>query len=175
MSIKCTEGGIPELKEKKISCGPPEEFEEATSEKKYTDGFIIIGGSEFSQLSQKQVMFYDPNDKTVCKLPSLPIDPLSSTLTGLTVCGGINSVKSAVSNVFSTVNKICNGSREKCLTFNLSTGEWDWSYSMDRFHEGHVAWNTSKGILLMGGYPNWTSTTLLLPNGKIQPGFQLKK
>ena len=162
------------MKVEMADCGLLEEFEEANAEKKYTEGFIIIGGSEFSQLSQKQVMFFDPNDKTVCKLPSIPFDPLSSTLTGLTVCG-INSVKSAVSNVHSTVKKISKGSKEKCLTFNLSTGEWDWSYSMDRFHEGHVAWNTSKGILLMGGYPNSTSTTLLLPNGITQPSFQLKK
>ena len=67
-----------------------------------------------------------------------------------------------------------------CETFNTDTGQWETSHTFDDGISDHVAWRTSQGLLLMGGFStdNFSNllktTTLLLPGGGHQPGpFEL--
>ena len=61
-----------------------------------------------------------------------------------------------------------------CSTFDISKGEWLHSHSFTLEHSAHVAWKTSKGILLMGGHQNPNKTTFISA-GPQQAGFNLRQ
>ena len=120
-------------------------------------GFITTGSTS---------RLYQPSTNSYCELPSLPSSRSKHSVTGLTVCGGEEE------------------NDNTCVTLNSDSGKWETSYELASRLYGHVAWQTSKGILLMGGSDGSTEylqdsikteTTLLLPGGQTQPGpFELR-
>ena len=57
-----------------------------------------------------------------------------------------------------------------CETFNLQTGEWEESHSMQhaRFHHG--SWQSPKGVMLLGGGKEQASRT----TAEIMTGFTIE-
>ena len=66
------------------------------------------------------------------------------------------------------------GGLTTCSTFDISKGEWLHSHNFTLEHSAHVAWKTSKGILLMGGHQNPNKTTFISA-GPQQAGFNLRQ
>ena len=100
-----------------------------------------------------------PSTGRYCHLPPLPRSRASHTVNGLTACRGSGHGFAG----------------QTCETFNTSSGQWETSYTFDSSLSGHVAWQTSRGLLLMGGFNQNISdcidtTTLLLPGGGHQQG-----
>ena len=116
-------------------------------------GGDVNGGSPVSSL-------FAPAINVFCNLSSnLDMDRRKHTLTGLTACGGQGWEDKNQSTT--------------CETLNTKTGEWQVSSTFKLSHYDHVAWNTSKGILLMGGYTNPYNTTWILQDGTSMQGFNL--
>ena len=118
----------------------------------------MAGGT--TNQTNKTSGFLNPSNKfSYCDLP--PLDPYRTrhSMTGLMACGGIED-----------------GVGTSCSTFNTVRGVWEESYQFSTRRYEHVAWNTSEGVLLMGGgdYSSYMTTTLLLPGGGSRPGFLLK-
>ena len=107
---------------------------------------------------------YIPARRRYCNLPALPYIRYRHTVTGLTTCQG--------DGLFGGSNIV----PVNCETFNTATGLWETSYTFSTNRHGHVAWQTSQGILLMGGATRTPAdtpldeTTLLLSGGGHQPG-----
>ena len=114
-----------------------------------------------------------------CSVPSLPLPRRQHTVSGWTVCGGMEIGTGNVlepsdeSHVEYNIQYI--GTGTNCHTF---TGAWDLSHHLgDEGRASHVAWQSPAGIRLMGG-PAWTpvsQTSVLLSNttNSTIPGFDL--
>merc|ERR1719419_736941 len=46
------------------------------------------------------------------------------------------------------------------------------SHELDSRREGHVMWNSSKGVVLFGGRPDYYSSVLLLDEGKTKKLYE---
>jgi len=112
-------------------------------------GIFIPGG--WSDESGKTALalttsLYIPSKKQFCKLPNVPTDRFGHTTIGFTSCGGWEY------------------ENNNCYTFNTDKGEWELSHNFKGRHAGHVAWQTSEGLALVGGWGN-VYTSILGPNG----------
>ena len=114
-------------------------------------GILITGGESDDGDAQHTAEVWLPNGRS-CLLPRLP-DPgrRDHTQSSLTSCGGWED-----------------GSSTNCLTF--IAGEWELSHSLAIGVFSHVSWQSTAGILLMGG----TSSELLsTTSDTTTPGFSL--
>ena len=115
-------------------------------------------GGVTNQRNKTAGLLNPSKNNSYCALP--PIDPYRSehTMTGFMACGGVQT-----------------GASTSCSTFNTARGVWEESHQFQTRHFRHVAWNNSEGVMLMGGWENSYSTTLLLHGGGSRPGFMLKE
>ena len=114
---------------------------------KMFSGILITGGISYDGDAQHTAEVWLPNGRS-CLLPRLP-DPgrIWHTQSSLTSCGG-NS--------------------PNCITF--IAGEWELSHSLAVGVSSHVSWQSTAGILIMGG----TSSELLsTTSDTTTPGFSL--
>jgi len=123
-------------------------------------GLLIVGGG--SEENQKTVELWAPDGPNSwlrgvhCSLPSTLLERGQyHTQHGNLVCGGFDG-----------------WSPTTCEKFE--NGEWEVSHELDSRREGHVMWNSSKGVVLFGGRPDYYSSVLLLDEGKTQKLFDIE-
>ena len=123
----------------------------------YDLAMIVTGGAlEASHLAE--ILLLNGTSLTTCSLPNLPkndsIQKIAHTQSGPIACGGWGGTS--------------------CLTF--SSGQWKETHSMFQKREGHVAWDSPKGVLLMGAvYGEKVNTTELLnEDGSSTQQFNMK-
>ena len=104
------------------------------------------------------VELLDTNGTQLCNLPSLPSTRRGHSQTVLTSCGGEDSEYASYTS---------------CLTLN--SGSWEDSHSLAQEREGHSAWSSPQGIMILGGEDSnsRTTTEILTENGDTTPGFNL--
>ena len=92
---------------------------------------------------------YIPSKHTFCDLPDIPTDRILHTTQGLTVCGGYGDNDTNLYN---------------CDSFDVNTGNWYRSYNFTERHAGYVSWQTSQGLMLIGGW-HTDKTSIIHPDG----------
>ena len=119
----------------------------------------------------------------LCFLTSLPSTRRLHTQTGVEICGGGSSYAARTSCItFKGVNKTprntINASgayRGISLTplIPLLDGSWQHSHTLGELRYGHTSWASSRGVLLMGGDSQETTTELLTDDGNTAASFTL--
>ena len=121
----------------------------------YFAGVLITGGDSGGNTTE----LYLPFSGVSCTLPSLPDSRAFHTVTeGGLLCGGEVTIDS-------------------CIMWSPDSGTWDEALTLDFKRRDHVSWTPSSGntgTYLMGGYPNFNTTTLVNNDGSQEPGFPLK-
>ena len=96
-------------------------------------GILLTGsGAELDSNKAKSVEVLNLNGTYRCSLPDLEHKTWGHTQNGLTLCGG-------------TEEEL----RTECRTF--INGSWTWTDNLTRPRAYHSSWQSSKGLLLMGG------------------------
>ena len=96
-------------------------------------GILLTGsGAEMDSKKAKSVEVLNINGTHRCSLPDLEHKTWGHTQNGLTLCGG-------------TESEI----RTECRTF--TNGSWTLPQNLTRHRSYHSSWQSSKGLLLMGG------------------------
>jgi len=123
-------------------------------------GIFIAGGTDDGDFGSPPG-FYNPLTNKYCDIPQMTQTRIGSTTTGFMVCGGRDSSHNALMN---------------CEIFDPSTGTWIVPQSFcGPARYSHVAWMSSIGLFLIGGYGAMDSSTLLgnddcNPNAPIDSG-----
>jgi len=125
-------------------------------------GLLIVGGG--SEENKKTVELWAPDGPNSwlrgvhCSLPSTLLERGQyHTQHGNLVCGGFDGWPPK---------------DQQCEKFE--NGQWEVSHELDSRREGHVMWNSSKGVVLIGGRPGYYSSVLLLDEGKTQKLFDIE-
>ena len=92
--------------------------------------FMVTGGAGASSVS---VELLSSNGTRLCSLPNLTMQRYQHSQTGLLSCGGGTG-----GDVETT-----------CETF--ADGRWKKSHTLGTRRQGHTAWASPQGVLLMGG------------------------
>ena len=92
-----------------------------------------------------------------CPMPAMPKPRRGHTQTGLVTCGGAND------------------GQKSCITFISGDVNWKKTHTLAKGRDGHSAWDSPQGIVLIGGWYSdvRTTTEILLKNGDTKPGFNL--
>ena len=119
---------------------------------------MVTGGRVLD--ARKSAELLSSNGTRLCSLPNFPWKTMFHTQTGLLICGG-SSPRSR------------RGKPGACWTF--SAGRWKKTHNLGQPRYGHTSWASPRGVLLMGGYYEYTRTTteLLTDNGGATPSFTL--
>ena len=104
---------------------------------------IITGGNP----TKRSVEVLHSNGQYWCSLPDLPDDRTGHTQSDLFTCGGYSSN---------------DGGKRSCLSF--SNGHWNTSHQLQTDKFEHSSWMSNQGVVLMGGYFAFESTTETLHN-----------
>ena len=127
----------------------------------YIAGVLITGGDAFSA-ALKSAELYVPSTGASCTLPSLPDDRYDHT----------------VSHTISEGGLLCGGyyTEKSCIQWSPGSGTWEEALTLDVIRRGHVSWTPFPytGTYLMGGSPNFKTTTLVKNDGTVEQGFPLK-
>jgi len=134
-------------------------------------GIFIAGGAD-NNFSPSPPGFYNPLTNEYCNLPPMSQPRYGSTTTGFIVCGGWDldyydyydySTNSYGSN--STYSYGSNNAPYNCEKFDPSTGTWGpYCGSWEQSFPGralHVAWMSSIGLYLIGGYESMDTSMLI--------------
>ena len=97
------------------------------------------------------------NGTRLCALPSLPENKFFHTLSGLVTCGG---------------GQPPNTDQKSCFTF--SGGNWKKTHTLRQLRYGATSWASPRGVLIMGGTHQETTTELLNGAGASTASFNLK-
>ena len=123
----------------------------------YIAGVLITGGESSAALNTAEL--YVPSTGVSCTLPSLPDNRYDHTVSeGGLICGGPETPVS-------------------CIMWSSDSGSWEEAVTLDVIRRGHVSWTPSSGntgTYLMGGSPNYKTTTLVKNDGTQEQGFPLK-
>ena len=122
----------------------------------YLSGIIITGGYEDDTRTSVEVWPYCKPDVPFGSPPQLPEGRRGHTQTGLTACGEYGS----------------DSTQTSCVT--LSGLGWIKTYDLIQKRSFHTAWETRRGIILLGGYDSPTTTELLKEDGGSEETFPLK-
>ena len=126
---------------------------------------MIVTGGLLEVSHSAEILLLNGTSLSTCSLPDIPKNDVTGmkahTQSGPIACGGWGGIG--------------------CLT--LSSGQWKETHlfyetgkGKIRGREGHVAWNSPKGVLLMGGtYGEKVNTTELLnEDGSTTQQFDMK-
>ena len=109
---------------------------------------------------------YLPSSNESCTLPNMPECDYSWM-----------SGSGRYSHTVSKDGLVCGGvfMDYTCTQWTPETGSWGECIVLDEGREGHVSWtpNNGSGTYLMGGTDSRSSTTLIRPDGTVEPGFEL--
>jgi len=136
-------------------------------------GIFIAGGADRDDdFLPSPPGFYNPLTNEYCNLPPMSQPRYGSTTTGFIVCGGWDldyydyydySTNSYGSN--STYSYGSNNAPYNCEKFDPSTGTWGpYCGSWEQSFPGralHVAWMSSIGLYLIGGYESMDTSMLI--------------
>ena len=109
----------------------------------YLIGVIITGGEEHRNKCTNRTELLIPSEEFSCELPQLPEPLREHTYEGGLLCGGREQY---------SVSKFCYQRTEnkwKRLKFTITA------------RYGHSAWNSSRGLVLIGGDHTATATVLV--------------
>ena len=123
----------------------------------FLSGIFIAGGEAIYDynLSPSPPGFYNPLTNVYCDLPPMYQPRFGSTTTGFIVCGGDDFID-YYNYDYSTYSYGSNNAPYNCEKFEPSTGTWgpycaSWQYEFPA-RTLHVAWMSSIGLFLIGGY-----------------------
>ena len=104
----------------------------------------------------KDEQIWNPDDNTICTVPSLPSAAYHGTLNGVNYCYPYGS----------------NGT--ECLGFNQ--GVWSTTNAGFQHVRGgfHTSWETEGGIYIMGGETRTLTSELARNDGTVTEGFSLR-
>ena len=108
-------------------------------------GLLISGGDG----AMTSVDIFVPSTGHSCSLPSLPKGREGHTMSGLTICGGANTMTT-------------------CL--QLSSGQWTVSHNLTQMRYRHSSWQSDNGLVLMGGWGDRGLTGQTLPSKVVVQG-----
>jgi len=122
--------------------------------------FIAGGAKDYNNLSPSPPGFYNPFTNVYCDLPPMYQPRYGSTTTGFIVCGG---------HEFDNYDN----STYNCEQFVPSTGTWapycgSWESFPGRTY--HVAWMSSIGLFLIGGFESMNTSMLISNDCSITEG-----
>ena len=108
---------------------------------------LIAGGFNELEGVLQSAELYNPKTGFSCFITALPTARFNPVANGLTVCGGGES---------------------DCVKFWLEDdGVWrQEEYQLDGKRRGSIGWNSSEGLVLIGGYPQ-SDTAELVGSGNI--------
>ena len=118
----------------------------------------MISGGNSEQGRTVELYAPEVNATTTCMLPNFP-DQIrrKHTSTGLFVCGGERDI-----------------ANEKCITLS-PTGSWEKSHTLLYSRSGLSSFQSTDGIILMGGWNSLNTSEIVKPNGEgPYEGFFLK-
>ena len=95
---------------------------------------------------------YIPSKQIFCDLPNIPTHRQGHTTQEFTVCGGFGDNDDPNINLYN------------CDSFDVDTGSWYRSFDFTERHAGYVSWQTSQGLMLIGGW-HTDKTSILFSNG----------
>jgi len=129
-------------------------------------GIFIAGGEAIYDynLSPSPPGFYNPLTNVYCDLPPMYQPRFGSTTTGFIVCGGDDFID-YYNYDYSTYSYGSNNAPYNCEKFEPSTGTWgpycaSWQYEFPA-RTLHVAWMSSIGLFLIGGYESKDTSMLI--------------
>ena len=140
---------------------------------------MVTGGTSHSHYSVE--LLYSTGVH-LCYLPHLPSMRRLHTQTGLEICGGGSGSSRTSCITFKGVNETprntINASgayRGISLTplIPLLDGSWQQSHTLGELRYGHTSWASSRGVLLMGGDSQETTTELLTDDGNTTASFTM--
>ena len=109
----------------------------------------------------------------------MPSSDVSCTLPIMPECADDGTSYSArFGHTISKDGLVCGGDRfsySTCTQWTPEMGSWGECRWLDVGREDHVAWtpNNGSGTYLMGGRGSFSTTTLIRPDGTVEPGFDL--
>ena len=107
---------------------------------------LIAGGFNELEGVLQSAELYNPKTGFSCFITALPTARFNPVANGLTVCGGGES---------------------SCFEFFFeSDGVWSPNQPLDDPRVGSIGWNSSRGLVLIGGYPQ-SDTAELVGSGNI--------
>ena len=117
---------------------------------------MVTGGIGATSSVRTSVELLSSNGTRLCSLPNLTVQRYHHSQTGLLSCGGGNDQ-----------------GKKSCITF--TAGSWQQTHTLAQRREGHTAWASPRGVLLItGGDPlAGTTTELLTDDGRTTPSFAL--
>ena len=113
---------------------------------------LIAGGGS------TEVEIWNPDDNTICTIPSLPRGSHHGTLNGMKYCGPYGGNY---------------GNETECVGFNQGV----WSRTNTGFQHRrsfHTSWETENGIYLMGGESQTPTSEFARNDGTVTEGFSLQ-
>ena len=109
----------------------------------------------------------------------MPSSDVSCTLPPMPECADDwTSSSGRKGHTISKDGLVCGGDRfsySTCTQWTPEMGSWGECRWLDVGREDHVAWtpNNGSGTYLMGGRGSFATTTLIRPDGTVEPGFDL--
>ena len=115
---------------------------------------MVTGGYSSAGISVELLFL---NGTRLCALPDLPGGRWWHSQSGTLACGGGDSSTSEITS---------------CV--NFSGGTWEQTHTLGQRRQGHTAWASPQGVLLMGShYDSRTTTELLNDAGSSTASFNL--
>jgi len=126
--------------------------------------FIAGGAKDFENFSPSPPGFYNPFTNVYCDLPPMYQPRYGSTTTGFIVCGGFDFNDDDYDSYY-YYNSPDYNATYNCEKFDPSTGTWgpycaSWQYEFPA-RTLHVAWMSSIGLFLIGGYESKDTSMLI--------------
>ena len=118
---------------------------------------LVTGGGIYGGKYLDSVELLNMDGTWNCPMPAMPKPRRGHTQTGLVTCGGAND------------------GQKSCITFISGDVNWKKTHTLAKGRDGHSAWDSPQGIVLIGGWYSdvRTTTEILLKNGDTKPGFNL--
>merc|ERR1712002_175785 len=150
----------------KKSCSCCDDYEPKDCEEQ---GVFAAGG--LGDYGTSLPLIYNPITNMQCELPQQNQPRYSSSTTGYISCGGY----SYNGYSYSTVSPFYTSADYNCEIFDPCTGKWsyytEWESEGYPPRAGHVAWMSSIGLFLIGGFGAKDSSMLIDNDGQFSPGI----
>merc|ERR1712002_633164 len=148
----------------KNSCSCCDDYEPKDCEEQ---GVFAAGG--IGDYGASLPLIYNPITNFVCELPQQNQPRYSSSTTGYISCGGYDYNWYS----YSTVSPSFTSAGNNCEIFDPCTGKWSYKYEWEGYppRAGHVAWMSSIGLFLIGGYGAEDSSMLIGNDGTLSWGL----
>jgi len=139
-------------------------------------GIFIAGGAYYDgDFLPSPAGFYNPITNEYCNIPQMNQPRYASTTTNFIVCGGYDFIDYDYYYDYSTYSYGSNNAPYSCEKFDPSTGTWgpycwSWEYEFPG-RSAHVAWMSSIGLFLIGGYESMDTSMLISNDCSITEGL----